>query len=145
MKPTPFMGERHDIVNVEPPNPAAGGLLSWAVPDNTVVQVVAVKVHLTTSGLIINRLVEVYISDGGVVIPNTPAAIVQPTGKAWTYFFTIGIAPLDVTTDTSEVYSPLGCCYQLETGSSLIVNVNNIQGTDQIAAVKIRYFCWERA
>lgn len=144
MKPTPFMGERHDIVNVEPGNPAPGGLLTWNVPANAVVQVVSVSVSLTTDSTVIDRHVEIYVSDGGVYIPNTPAAIVQPASKTWTYFFTIGIAPLDLSTVFSEVYQPFGCCYQIETGASLIVNANNIQGVDQIAAVKIRYFLWER-
>lgn len=145
MKPTPFMGDRHDIVSVAPGDPGVGSLLTWNVPADAVVQIVAVKVHLTTSSFVSNRLVEIYVSDGGVFIPATPAAIVQPAGKAWTYFFTIGIAPLDYTTETSEVYQPFGCCYQLETGSSLIINVNNIDGIDQLAAAAIRYFLWERA
>ena len=145
MKPTPFMGDRHDIVNVEPGNPAAGNLLTWAVPANAVIQVVSVKINLTTSIDVADRHVIVYVSDGGVFLPNTPAAIVQPDTEAWTYYFTIGIAPLDLSADFSEVYQPLGCCYQLETGSSLIVNVSNMSGTDQLAAAAIRYFLWERA
>lgn len=144
MKPTPFMGDRHDVVNVEPGDPGAGALLTWDCPANAVIQVVALRVHLTTLATVANRLVIVYVSDGGVFIPRTPAAMIQPASKTWTYYFTMGIAPLDMTAETSEVYQPFGCCYQLETGSSLIVNAVNIQGTDQIAAVKIRYFLWER-
>lgn len=144
MRPSAFMGDRHDVKNVEPGDPVAGALLTWACPDNAVVQVVALKLHFTTDATVIDRLVEVYISDGGVFIPATPAAIVQPATKAWTYFFTMGIAPLDVTAATAEVYQPLGCCYQLEKGSSLIVNANNMTPTDQISAVKIRYFLWDR-
>lgn len=144
MRPSAFMGDRHDVVNAEPGDPVAGTLLTWACPDNAVVQVVAVRVHFTTCADVADRLVEVYILDGGVTLPNTPAAITQPATKAWTYFFTMGIAPLDYTAETSEVYQPFGCCYQLETGSSLVVNANNIAPTDQIAAVKIRYFLWDR-
>lgn len=144
MKPTPFMGERHDLVNVEPGNPGAGNLLTWDVPANAVIQVISLKVTLTTNAVVTDRLVKVYVSDGGVVIPSTPAAIVQPASQTWTYFFTIGIAPLDLSADFSEVYQPFGCCYQIETGASLIVNVLHIQGTDQLAACAIRYFLWER-
>lgn len=144
MRPSAFMGDRHDVVNVEPGDPAAGNPLTWACPDNAVVQVVALRVHFTTSVTVADRLVECYILDGGVTIPNTPAAISQPANKVWTYFFTMGIAPYDYTAETTEIYQPLGCCYQLETGSSLIVNANNIDGLDQIAAVKIRYFLWDK-
>lgn len=145
MKPTPFMGDRHDIVNVEPDDPAPGAILTWNVPANAVIQVVALSFLLTTSEDVVDRHVEVYVSDGGVSIPCTPAMVVQPEDTAWHYFFTIGIAPLDLSAGFSHVYQPLGCCYQIETGASLVVNVINIRIADEITVVEIRYFLWERA
>lgn len=145
MKPSPFMGERHDILTVELDDPAVGNMLSWAVPDNAVVQVVAVRICFITSVGVVDRHLEVSIFDGSVDIPKTPSGVIQPADKTWTYFFTLGIAPLDLTTDMGEIYAPLGCCYQLETGSSLLVNVTDIQPTDRLAAAAIRYFLWDRA
>lgn len=145
MKPSPFMGERHDLVNVEPGNPDPGDFLIWPVPTNAVVQIVSLKIALLTNGTVADRHVSVYSQDGSVFLPRTPAAIVQPADKAWVYYFTIGIAPLDLSADMDEVYQPFGCCYQLETGSSLIVAAKNIQGTDNFLVPAIRYLHWDRA
>lgn len=146
MKPSPFMGERHDLVSVEPADPAVNTPLVWYAPTNAVVQIVALEIQLNTSDFFANRHVRIFFATP--VVDDTqfsPAMIVQPPDKSWVYHFTIGITPVDMTSNFSELYQPLGCCLQLQEDSSLIVDAAGRDAEDQFSCVKIRYFCWERA
>lgn len=146
MRPSPFMGERHDLVSVEPPDPAVNNPLVWYVPTNTVVQIVSLEIELQTSVAVFDR--HVRISFATPLVDDTqfsPAMIVQTADLTWVYHFTLGIAPVDMTGVYSELYQPLGCCYQLQEGSSLIVDAAGRQALDQFTCAKIRYFHWDRA
>jgi hypothetical protein len=143
LTPTSFNKNRYDLLTANPANPAVGTPLTWPVPTGTVVQVVSVTFTLVTSATAGNRLPLVYVTTGGAVnAPYSPAAVKQIAGQTRTYFFTIGLAPLDYGTDFLWVFQPLGCCYQMKTGHSLLINANGLDALDQISNVGIRYFSW---
>lgn len=140
------MGQRHDIVSVEPPDPAVGTPLVWYAPTNAVVQIVALEIQLATSVVAGDRHVVIWRATATVDNTQyTPASIVQTADLIWVYHFTIGIAPVDMTAVSSDLYQPLGCCFQLQEGSSLTVDAYARHAVDQFSCAKISYFLWDRA
>lgn len=140
---TGFQADRHNLLTAVPANPAAGASLAWPCPANRVIQVVGARITLTTAVAAANRLLHVGVVDAaGFESPVSPALVIQTATLAWTYYFTTGIAPWDITATIPRVYAPLGCCYQIKTGSFFSFTVLNLAAADQLSNALVRYFEW---
>lgn len=145
MKPTAFMGERHDLLSVEPTNPGANTPLTWSPATNRIVQVVSASFWLTTDSNVGDRLAQCFLQNNdGKDGHFSFASVVQPADNAWMYRFTVGVAPIDMSA-INIVQAPLGCCYQLQEDEFFYIEVTNMKTGDILTDIVLRYFLWERA
>jgi len=142
LQATGFMADRHDLMVVSPADPAAGANLIWPVPANKVIQVVSVQINLTTSVDVANRLPCLQIVLGGVSRMQFSPSFVQAADLTYMHIWSMGMAPEDLTTAADIFSSPLACSFQAKPGESVQVEVINIDDTDQIFNVRIRYMDW---
>jgi len=143
LQATGFMANRHDLVIVAPANPAAGANLIWPVPANKVIQVVSVQINLTTSADVANRLPCLQIVLGGVERMLFSPSFVQTADSTYMHIWSMGVAPEDLTAAANIFSSPLACSFQAKPGESVQVRVINMDNTDQIFNVRIRYMDWD--
>lgn len=145
LDPLAFKDDRFGLEVVNPGNPAVGNPLQWSIPSNRVGHIVFVQFSLVTSANVGDRLPLVYMGgSGGINGPYSPSPLVQAASLTWTYYFSMGIAPVDYSTNFQMVFAVLGCCYFGKSSTDqLVINANGLDPLDQIQGIYIRYHSWK--
>lgn len=138
--------DRHKLRTVQVPDPGAGNAANYQIANNEVVQIVGVRLELTTSLTVGDRRVYMYILDalGANPVQASVSSVLQPESLAWDYWFSCGIAPVDATTHALNVFDPLACGLQLYELERLSITVFNMVGTDVISDVFLRLYQWKQ-
>jgi len=137
--------ERHRLRTTQLADPPAGNDANYTVPVNEVIQVVSIRLALTSAAAAADRRIEVTHFDalGFWPMPAAVSPIVQRANLVWYYRFACGFAPLDATGDANDVYGPLCCGLQLYEQEQLRFHCNNLALADQISGIYIRYYHWK--
>ena len=128
------------LVTTEPSDPAAGANLQWDSPENTRILVHSVFLYLVTDAAAANRRVTIQASHGSIPFSQAPAPGHQVASESIYYRFAPCILVIDQSADLSYMWAPISEHLYLEPSHSLETNVLNLQATDQISSVLIRYY-----
>ena len=128
------------LVTLQPDNPAAGNNLYWECPEDTRVLVHSVFFLLTTDANVANRRVCVQATHGSVGFSQAPAPGHQVASETIYYRFAPCILGIDESADLSYMWAPISEHLYLERGHALQSLIVNIQATDQISELLIRYY-----
>ncbi len=140
-----FKTERYLPYTIEGVNPGAGNPYEYAVPANMVQHVIGVSFLFTTVGAAADRQVYLCMNTAGVnVMHVNPIVVPVPTGNAWTHNFSIGIAPVDMTTLGSFTANPMTCAIELVASMDdrLCIEADNLQVNDTITNILLRVREW---
>ena len=131
-----------DLVTTIIPDPGAGNMISWPVPDNARIQIIYLGFLFSTAVNVVNRYMQILGTTPtlsqlmGASDEAVPAA--QTYGWAW-------VAGLGTEVDLSIVdtmVSPLSPMFILEPGDLLETFVQNGQAGDMIYSIICRYKQW---
>ena len=140
---TAFKGARFQLITGIIADPAVGSSVNWPVPAGSVIEIQSVLFTLDTDATAVNRVACVSCYAGGVIFHQSAAPVPQMESLTRSYSFTVGILPIDYGSDTEFIYSNLACCMFLQPTEEFRIVVSNIQATDQISDIEIRYFQWK--
>jgi hypothetical protein len=140
-----FATDRHTLITVQIPDPAAGNPVQYRVPNNEVIQVVGVKLTLATEIAVVERRVRILLVDslGASPIQASVSSFVQNASLTWDYWFSCGIVPVDDSDHEYQLYNPLACGLQLQEVEQLSIQATGIQPNDQISDIYIRFYGWK--
>ena len=124
----------------QPNDPPLGSNLYWESPEFTRILVHSIFFTLVTDANVANRRVTLQASHGSVPFSQAPAPGHQVASKTIYYRFAPCILGIDQSTDLSYQWAPISEHLYLDNQHSLQTNIINIQATDQISAVAIRFY-----
>lgn len=141
---TPFKGPRHNLLVAEPPSPAAGASLIWAVPDKRIVEITSVTVLLSNDAPGTDRFLYIDgMTSTGVLFGRSGATCVQAPSLDFLYHFAIGAREL-ANLAFEDVYCRLTDGLQLDSDESLKIAVFDMEAGDQLSDCVIRYYAWQQ-
>lgn len=137
--------DRHRLRTIEIANPGAGNTAPYTVAAGEVIQIVALRFQLATAIAVVDRRINIRVMDSVGAWPTWAAvsSIVQPASQTWSYRFVCGIAPVDATGDSGDVYAPLGCGVQMYDGERLDIVCDNMNALDVISGIYMRVYHWK--
>ena len=121
-------------------NPSAGANLYWKSPENTRILVIAINFTLATSAAVATRRATVQALQGSTPFAEAPAPGDQIASLTWTYHFAPCILGIDGGTDHSTQWASLSPNLFLDPDHALATAISNIDATDQLSAITIRYY-----
>ena len=130
---------------IDIPNPGVGNQLEYAPPDNTVMEIIGVYFLYTALGGGVDRRPYICMNTaGGQTMHINPIVIDQPNTAAWSTYFSIGIAPVDLTIISSLTTNPMTCAIKLVASQDdrFCVRAINFGGGDSITVARIRVNQW---
>jgi hypothetical protein len=136
--------DRHRLRTVHVADPGAGNPANYQVAANEVIQIVGVRLELTTSALPAERRVYMYILDplGANPIEVSVSHLVQNNNLTWDYWFSCGIAPVDASHELN-VFDPLACGLQLFDQERFSITALSMVGGDVISDIYLRFYQWK--
>ncbi len=127
------------VTHIEP-NPPAGNNLRWESPEDTRILIHSIFLHLETDANVANRRITIQGTHGSTPFSQAPAPGHQVASETINYRFAPCILGIDESDDLSYMWAPISEHLYLERAHSLETNIINIQATDQISEVAIRYY-----
>jgi len=120
-------------------NPAAGAEVSVTIASNQLVRLVSVKIQLVADATVVNRLVQLIVTDSAKNVFRVTALTNQTAGQTITYYFSIGV-DRDENGNTWVIPLPedifAGIAWTIETVTT------NLQAGDDYAAPVLVYEEW---
>lgn len=132
----------YEVKTVALTNPGAGANFSWAVPDNSRVEIISCNFQITADGNAANRQVQVKGDDGTYDFCYSVSPGVQTATELIYYNFAIDIEPRDLSGAYDLMNCKLASNMELSGGETFDSAIADIQVGDQIANVVIRYRQW---
>jgi len=128
------------LVTFQPPNPSAGANLQWESPEDTRILIHSIFLHLVSDATASNRRVTIQAAHGSVAFSQAPAPGHQVASENINYRFAPCILGIDESDDLSYMWAPISEHLYLERGHTLETQIINLQATDQISEIAIRYY-----
>ena len=137
--------DRHRLRTIQIADPGAGNVAAYTVAAGEVIQIVSLRFKLATSPFAVDRRMNLRFLDVLGMWPTWlgVSSIVQAANLTWSYRFVCGIAPVDATVDSADVYAPLGCGAQAYDGERLDIACENMNVADVISDIYMRVFHWK--
>jgi len=137
-----YIPDRNEIglVTAQPDNPAPGADLQWPSPEMTRILIHSIYFTLVTDANAANRRACVEAYHGGTPFCMAPSPGHQVASETIAYRFAPCILGIDESDDLAYMWAPMSGNLILEHVHALYITVLNIQATDQISAVKIRFY-----
>lgn len=136
------MLDRSDVglVTVGPTSPAPGANLHWISPADTRILIHSVFLTLATDATAANRRTTIQGLHGSIAFTQAPAPGDQIASTTIAYRFAPCILGIDGSTEHSLQWAPISEHLYLEQGHALGTLISNIQATDQISNIRIRFY-----
>ncbi len=128
------------LVTEQPDNPPVGGNLRWLSPADTRILVHSVYLTFVSDANAANRRVTIQGFHGSIAFTQAPAPGDQVASATINYRFAPCILGIDGTAEHTTQWAPISEHLYLEQSHALATAISNIQATDQISAVTIRYY-----
>lgn len=121
-------------------NPAAGANLYWTSPEFTRILVHSIYFKLVTDANVANRRACIEAFHGSTPFCCSPSPGHQVASETIEYRFAPCILGIDMSADLGYMWAPVSANLYLDPYHALGVTVINIQATDQLSNVRIRYY-----
>ncbi|KKM99118.1 hypothetical protein LCGC14_1151140 [marine sediment metagenome] len=128
------------LVTKQIDNPPAGSNLYWTSPQKTRILVHSIFFRLVTSADVADRRVTIEALHGSIAFSQAPAPGHQVASETLDYRFAPCILGIDESDDLSFMWAPISEHLYLEESHALGTNIINLDNTDQISAVTIRFY-----
>lgn len=120
-------------------DPDAGEEIYHFVSETTRILLVSVEFKLTTDSTVAERWVSIRGSDGTVAFNTSPAPAAQSEDEALTYKFASCVLGIDDTDNSATMWGCLASNLVLDPEQHLEINIFNLQVTDQISDIYLRF------
>lgn len=127
------------LIIIEVPDPAPGANMQWIDPEYTNVMPVSIEFTFTTAAGGSSRHVQVAGRRGGLMFCHSPAPNHQDASIVTNYGFALCVLGLDKQTDHQFQTAPLSGGLVLTSHEEFITDIFNIQSSDQITDIHLRY------
>jgi len=123
-----------------PTDPASGTNWRWDIPLDTRIEVISITFLLTAAGAGGDRMVTVEAYHGSTSFAQAPAPGIHPDSAAYRYYFAPCILGIDKGTDFGRLWAPISPHFYLDNGQAIGTNISNLQATDQLSEIRLRYY-----
>lgn len=130
------------VRTINPGNPAAGANFFENVPPNTRIEIISITATLTTDANVIDRLLLFHGFDATQAFCNSAPPFRQADSTTRTYFMGTATQNTDHASVFGFVFGSLSDKFILNSGDSTRITVQNIQATDALTNIIIRFKQW---
>ncbi len=127
------------LLTVTPDAPAAGQNLMWENTESTRIQIVSIILTLQTDANVANRRLTIQALHGSNPFCNSPAPGNQAASLTWNYRFATCMLGIDDGTAISTLWGVLSADLYIDPGDHLATDIINIQATDALTDITIRF------
>jgi hypothetical protein len=134
--------DHFDLVTATPANPAAGNALHFPVPDNSRIQLLSGDFTYVSDANVANRLMIVWVVSPLQGVQHGIAKGVQTASETCRYHFTTGISGEDALAAHGKQAAALPDDMIAIIGDEIRIIAHDIQATDQISDIVLRFKQW---
>ena len=143
VEPNKFAVDRFYPLTFNGASPGAGVVFSFAVPDNLVYRLIAVQFLFTAANVAANRWPYLGVTTGGALFHGmVPSLVLQPLNSAYTHYFEVGAAGLDMSAVCDTTINSLPSQMFLTDRDEFVIDCINFNVADTISNIRIRVHRW---